>query len=309
MKNIQLVIVFNHRYDANIPFLKKYYSNKFNNLKIIMPFYDGEDRDVIPVKRNVSFNFAGFFCEGYNGYVNDESDYYMFLADDALLNPSFGQDEVFNTLLCGGKKVYITEVKPCNGKNGISWYHSVFMNLPFRNKKDEVLNFIPDFDAALQKAKSYFGDYQECFTKEFYVDDTTRAEYKKQRYRDIFEATKVNGDKIPYPLAGGWSDIVIVHKSILKDFVKLCGIFSSMHMFCEIAIPTALMLLCERDEVCTLSKLKREFGMCQEVLWGDDRKAIVDRYEGDLSKLIQDFSKNKILIHPIKISQWNVSEI
>ena len=88
---LQLIIVFNHRYDMNISVLKKYYETKFKKIKFLVPGYDGDRDDVIPVFRYLSFNFAGFFEEGFDRYC-DDSDYYMFLADDALLNPKFDEN-------------------------------------------------------------------------------------------------------------------------------------------------------------------------------------------------------------------------
>lgn len=305
---LQLIIVFNHRYDMNIPVLKKYYETKFKKIKFLVPGYGGDRDDVIPVFRYLSFNFAGFFEEGFDGYC-DDSDYYMFLADDALLNPKFDENLIVDMLLSGGKKAYITDIQPCNRKNGIGWYHAVFMNLPFRNKCDKFMKYIPEYEMALHKANNFFGHYSEEYKDDFYIDVSSREEYKKQRYRDIFESTKVNGNKIAYPLAGGWSDLVIVHKSIIKQFSRLCGIFSSMHFFCEIAIPTAIMLLCERKEVTKLSDVNSIYGLTQDVLWKDDRENLLNRYDGKLINLVKDYSEKKLLIHPIKLSQWDKTGI
>ena len=306
---IQLIIVFNHRYDANIPVLANYYKQKFSGIKFLVPGYDGSRKDVIDVHRYVSFNFAGYFEEGYKRYRSDEADYYMFLADDALLNPRYDEKTVSDILLENRAKAYITDIQPCNRKNGIGWYHAVFMNLPFVIGRENLLKFVPDYKTALKKANDFFGSYPESFSDEFYVDASSREEYKKRRYKAIFDTANINGNKIIYPLAGGWSDIVVVHKSIIHDFVRLCGIFSSMHFFCEIAIPTALMLLCERNEIIKLSDLTKNSGISQEVLWKDDRIKLVDKYKGKLVDLIKDFSDKKLLVHPIKLSQWDVNGI
>src|SRR5438309_2566399 len=53
-----LIIVFNHRYDKNIPLLETLYEGRFSNIYYLVPFYDGEKENVIPVYEN-SFRFQG----------------------------------------------------------------------------------------------------------------------------------------------------------------------------------------------------------------------------------------------------------
>ena len=44
-----LVVIFNHRFDRNLPALRKIYGERFAGIRFLVPFYDGSDADVIPV--------------------------------------------------------------------------------------------------------------------------------------------------------------------------------------------------------------------------------------------------------------------
>ena len=66
--NLTLVIVFNHRYDKNIAALEKIYRKKFFNIKFLVPFYNGDREDVIPIYEN-SHYFQGYFAQGYHLYI------------------------------------------------------------------------------------------------------------------------------------------------------------------------------------------------------------------------------------------------
>ena len=40
--NVALIIVFNHRYDKNIPLLESIYEGRFSSIYHLVPFYDGD---------------------------------------------------------------------------------------------------------------------------------------------------------------------------------------------------------------------------------------------------------------------------
>ncbi len=48
-KKLALLVVYNHRYDKNIPVIDKIYQNRFSHVFHLVPFYDGEQENVIPV--------------------------------------------------------------------------------------------------------------------------------------------------------------------------------------------------------------------------------------------------------------------
>lgn len=46
---VALLVIYNHRYDKNIVRVKQIYAKRFSYIYHVMPFYDGNDLDVIPV--------------------------------------------------------------------------------------------------------------------------------------------------------------------------------------------------------------------------------------------------------------------
>lgn len=308
MAKVKLISVFNHRYDKNIDVLKRIYKLTFSKVQFLVPFYDGNDPEVISVTHNVSYNFQGFFWEGLEKYYDDDVDYYLFLADDAILNPNFSEGNIAQILMPKGELAYISGIYKLNKPYGIEWAHAGFSNLSTAYIAKNFAELIPSRNIMLQKMQSYFGEYDESIDPQFCEIRVPIEEGIKRRRRNVFNSTKRMDNKIRYPLAYGWSDIVIVHKSILKEFTRLCGMFAAMHMFCEIAIPTGLVYICAPDKISTLPKVRASHGLKQRVLWGKDREAIVEKYQGNLNALIEDFSDNCILIHPIKLSQWKTDK-
>ncbi|HYO87569.1 MAG TPA: hypothetical protein VER79_02920, partial [Candidatus Limnocylindrales bacterium] len=44
---ICLVVIFNHRFEANLPILDRLYGDRFHHVRYLMPFYQGTRSDVI----------------------------------------------------------------------------------------------------------------------------------------------------------------------------------------------------------------------------------------------------------------------
>lgn len=81
-----LLIIYNHRYDDNIEKLEKIYGSRFSDIYHIVPFYDGIKKNVIPVFE-CSFRFEGYVAQAM-GHIEKSYEHYLFVADDAILNPT-----------------------------------------------------------------------------------------------------------------------------------------------------------------------------------------------------------------------------
>lgn len=309
MEKVKLISVFNHRYDKNIEILKKYYMPAFSQINFLVPFYDGNEPQVIPVRRNVSYNFSGFFHEAFAYYYDPQIDYYLFLADDAILNPKYNEENILKKLVPNGEIAYISGIYPVNRSYGIEWAHAAYSNISVSYMGKNFYKFIPTYNYMLEKMKKFFPNYSDRIASDFMDYKTPVEQWISRRRASVFSATKRDDGRCIYPLAMGWSDIVMVHKSIIKQFVRLCGLFAAIHMFCEIAVPTSLVCCCVPNQVSTLSKLMIQQNMSQQVLWGSNRIEIVRKYCSDFEKLINDFPEKGILIHPIKLSQWKTDTI
>lgn len=54
VQRVGLIIIFNHKYNGNLPLLRKLYSSRFSYIRFLSPFYEGSDKDVLiqtPVRR------------------------------------------------------------------------------------------------------------------------------------------------------------------------------------------------------------------------------------------------------------------
>lgn len=71
---IALLIIYNHRYDANIGRLEEMYKGRFQYIFHIVPFYDGNVKNVIPVYEH-SHYFSGYIAQAWphlkdNGFTH-----------------------------------------------------------------------------------------------------------------------------------------------------------------------------------------------------------------------------------------------
>ena len=164
----------------------------------------------------------------------------------------------------------------------------------------------------MAKFKDFFGvAYKEVYDKDFFGDPNKPGYALKfgvynnaEEYAKVVaEFIKSNGGstKIPYPMARGWIDIFCIDKGSLFELSRLCGIFSAMNMFVEIAIPTAVVLTFKRDEVKFFPN-----DSILKVLWGKDRTDFENKYNKDFNKLYNDWEENILFVHPIKLSSWKL---
>lgn len=109
--DICLVVIFNHRYDENITKLRIIYQNRFHKMRFLVPFYDGEDKDVIPVYE-CSYQFSGYLIQAYNKLIADGAKYYFFIADDLILAPDINEDNVLQLLKMQGREIFAISVNP-----------------------------------------------------------------------------------------------------------------------------------------------------------------------------------------------------
>lgn len=301
---ICLVIIFNHRYDDNIAKLRTIYKNRFKRVLFLMPFYDGSDRDVIPVYES-SLQFPGFLIQAYERLMQIEADYYFFVGDDVILTPSLTENNILDKLKMKNKSVFTKSCFPLNSRNSFEWSHSKVSSKPFFQGGTQWKGSIPSRRAALEKFYDFFGkEYGELYDEEFFGN--TYMDNLQRRYKEIGNFIQQNGNslKIPYPMARGYSDIFMVKREKLFPIARLCGVFSAMDMFAEISFPTAIALLMDRCEVVLLDDI--DFSC--KIDWGTDREDTEEKYNCDLERLYKDWEAGWLFIHPVKLSKWKLSE-
>ena len=305
-----LVIVFNHRYDQNLPLLRKIYGKRFSEIRFLMPFYDGSDADVIPVYES-SYQFQGFLIQAYEKLKNIPCTHYLFVADDLILHPGLNETNFATQTNIQGKKFLAQNISNFNVPGRFQWWPwTAGSSKPFFDRSTEWKSSLCTYDEAMAKFKDFFGvAYKEIYDKDFFGDpnkpgNTVIGKWNnaEEHSKIVAEFIKSNGGltKIPYPMAAGLVDIFCVDKGSLFEFSRLCGIFAAMNMFVEIAIPTAVVLTYKKDEVQFFQADSRK------MLWGKDRTDFENKYEKDFNRLYNEWEENILYVHPVKLSRWKV---
>jgi len=298
---ICLVIIFNHRFDQNLEKLRRLYFERFSQIRFLMPFYDGTDEDVIPVYEH-SFQFNGYLIQAYDKLKEIDADYFYFVADDIYLNSSINEQNILEILNLGNsKKAYFYECTPLNDAQNISWLWSMDSSEPFYIPHLNWRELLPDYELAMDKFKRFFGkDYPAKYTDDFFFAEPMTEELIN-RAKQFFLYNRNQLD-IPYPMAKGYSDMFCINKEDLYRFSRMCGILSSMNMFVEIAIPTAVVLIWNREEIVVQDDLPT-VGIVSNVF---SEEYMGEECKWQIAEIQKYMNNESLFIHPIKLSKWNV---
>lgn len=283
--------------------LREIYKGRFTHIKFLMPFYNGEDKDIITVYEN-SYQFQGYLAQGFDAYYNEEFDNYIFCADDVFLNPEINEENIFSEIGIPENSCYISEAKPVNQKYQFGWTHTYYMPKAFTSRGCEWNNILPSREEALDRINRYFSErkgnrweypleYEEDFFK---IDEKVVLQKEKE---DFLKWNK--GRTVIYPLVFGYSDFLIVNQKYIKEFIRICGIFAAMNLFVEIAIPTALLLVDTNTKTGEDSK-RHTIWFCGK----EQRDKFEAGYFNSIPCLIREFPKDILLFHPVKLSVWQM---
>ena len=125
--------VFNHQFDKIFK-LRKIYGDRFSTIKYLSPFSTfSEDDEVIPIYET-SIHFQGFFAQAYS-HLPKDLDYYIFCADDLILNPQLNEDNIIEKFNCDGS-AYIKYLNPV-WEHSFAW-HKFYECNTFPNEKNPI---------------------------------------------------------------------------------------------------------------------------------------------------------------------------
>jgi hypothetical protein len=335
---LALVIVFNYRFDRNIEFLEKIYQNRFSHIFHLVPFYDGDRKNVIPVYES-SFYFQGYLAQGFKHYFRNEFEHYFFVADDMVLNPAINEESYQSFFSLPDNAGFLPEIfTPDNFTNNETLlcipyftFKQRFKERLLRNKNMQPSRYfwgqirimqgllysplkggveagreIPAYDEAIRLFKKHGIEIRPLE----YLDISCGCPFPKtfdsaKAYVTYIINQHLFKKKYPlsYPLVASYSDIVIVPAKSIKNFIQYCGVFAATELFVEYAIPTALLLSAEKV-VCEPDIAKRGL-----IYWLYTEKQ-KQQYETDMNKynfkinnLLANFPEERLYIHPIKLSQ------
>lgn len=325
--SVALVIVFNHRYEKNISVLEEVYKSRFSHIYFLVPFYQGNKKNVIPVY-DTSVHFQGYLAQGYKNYFDETYEHFFFIADDLLLNPAINENNYKEHFGLTGEASFIAEIQLLHSlsnnstlrflpayKDGRRWFWSRLhdiINYSHRRPGAETAFEMPSYAEAKKKLEKHgypvrdldavdvFGDLKS-------FDFPPGLRTKVKLWLKLIRHRK--GFKLAYPMVASYSDIIIIHKSTIKQFIHYCGVFSVHGLFVELAVPTALLL--SSNKVVTEPLINKR----GEIFWLYTEKEIaaykvrMKPYNSSLSTLLQKFPADILYIHPIKLSEWIYQEV
>lgn len=302
---IALLIIYNHRFDKNIPVLEELFKGKFTYVYHIVPFYDGDRENVLPVYES-SYYFSGYIAQALNQIKDKSFTHYVFTSDDLMLNPILNENNILEEIGIDKDDSYMPRFRPLDD---IEWPRILdAMSYKLYGLGAEVEKILP----TKEEAEAVLKDKGYTFYSElsFKVAFKAFRKYWKKPYSwylpvgFLFSTlkklikTKCSTYKFNYPLMGGYNDFFILPSSCAKLFSLYCGAFAASKLFVEVALPTAMALSSKNVRTSSDTKLK-----CGD-LWLNDIKELENKYNYCLKELMSDFPKDTLYRHPVKLSKW-----
>lgn len=311
------MVFISHNYPANISKIFKYYSDRFSNIRIIIPFYkDPNDDRVITIYEN-NWNWQGFLAQAYPKLKDGNFSHYIITADDCLLNNTLDENNILEVLKLDQTSSFITSMHTLASQS-LVWDNFSEQKMGFKTPGVEIEKEIPDSTTAVKliRRHDYFRDIEDQSFISYetlirpakflhqVVEKLGREIFQDKRYKASTRCYPKTTKNLPYPLLVGYSDFLVVNSLDFPYFCHLCGVFASMRMFLEIAIPTALALASSRIVQA------RDVDYKVKAFWGKGREneleVLRSECNNSVKNLFLDKRQNYLYFHPIKLSTWIV---
>ena len=253
-----------------------------------MPFYDGNENDVIPVYES-SYCFSGYIAQAYSHLRNEGFTHFFIVADDMIINPSINENSIWEQMGIDYGDSYIDEMV-CFQHGGKRWWRRIIDALDYTPEQlgVELKGILPNKEEAQRRFDFHKLPYTPIPRKEL---------LRNPRKKDFLKMLTRNNE-LKYPLVRAYSDILLIPSDIMPKFANYCGAFSATRLFVEMAIPTALILSADNIKLGNDAKLK------PGAMWIEPDFKILERYGNSLGKLLREFPEGKLYLHPIKLSKW-----
>lgn len=294
---IALLIIYNHRYDKNIPRINEIYAGRFSHIYHIIPFYDGNLDNVIPVYDN-SYQFQGYISQAYQHLKNQGFTHYVAIADDMLINPALNESNFFN--LSGIKQDACFTHSFYDAVNILPrWWHTKdAVRFSVYNNGLEIDSILP----SVEQAKDIFAaqGFQTRLIPEWPYGNLHRPIKEfLLRIRRMLWLRLFRRVYFRYPLLGGYSDMIVVPTEVMPRFCQYCGAFAAARLFVEVAIPTAMALCSNKTQAIDSTNFPDSLRLPR-----DKARDFLPQFNYSYNELVAHFPKNMLYIHPIKLSKW-----
>jgi hypothetical protein len=320
MGKIALVVIYNHRYDGNISIVEDLYRGRFANIFHLVPFYDGDRPNVIPVYEN-SFQFQGYIAQGSKHFFRPEFEHYLFIADDLVLNPVINENSYRQKLGLDSNTSFIPHLISLHEMKNYWPRTREAFEFTVKKKGVEIVKELPDYDDALARFAVHGLEIKPLRHRQVFPSPGRSiiawlrmvVSRQKQLLHFLSDGLMRWKNDLSYPLTGSYSDICAVSAGTVSRFCHFCGVFAAAGLHAELAIPTALVL--SSDQIVT----EKDLSLSGRALWPDgwnrlhgendlahDELMELDKYNNDLSLLLKNFPEGYLYLHPVKLSKWKL---
>lgn len=302
---IALLVLYNHKYDKNIEKIKELYKGKFSSVFQLIPFYTGDDPTVIPVYGS-SYYFQIFISQAYVKLKAEGYTHFFVVADDMVLNPDINENNIFELMGIGRSDAFISNLQPLQDiKYRLSWMSNA-IKYKVKQKGLEIESVLPAREQVEEKFTAFNLPIPKVPINHF---------FKIQKYNDwrktIYYGVKNFFTELPllprrklnYPVIKGYSDILLMPSEYMDNFATYLGAFASSGLFVEFAIPTAMVMQVPLGHLKTCDNIKLKYG----AMWSKSEiQSVSSMNKNSLGCLLNNFPKNKLFLHPIKLSKWGL---
>lgn len=320
---VALIVVFNHRYDGNLPLLRKWYKERFTDVLFLVPFADElaqTEPDVISVHSG-SFTFQGHLAEAKQRLSTLNCDAFLVIGDDLVLHPELHQGNLHSRMSLRPEAAYIKCLANLYDAP-IIWSTTANRTTfsAFASNDLEWRRYLPSREEAFAKFSKYGFEFAPLGLRNF---RNLHGKFTIHELRMLvglffiispvrnFFRPKCNA--VPYPLLYGYSDFFIVPGSDWDRFLSLCQVTAAMKVFVEVAIPTCLALACSHVETEIpygenhhSPNRRSEMPMRGvEFQWeGSAREDFEEQHKFSLKSLFESWPEDVLYYHPVKLSKW-----
>lgn len=221
---IALLIIYNHRYDENISRINQIYAGRFEYIYHVVPFYDGDIKNVIPVYDN-SFQFQGYISQAYQLLKDKGFSHYVAIADDMVINPNINASNFFELTGIDYKSCFTHELKDSVTINRKWWHTKDTVRFSVFNRGVEIDNILPSTEQALRAFAAH--GFQTHLISEWPYNKLRRP-YKEflLKIRRMLLLRLLGRIYYRYPLAAGYSDMIVVpaekYVTLLPILRRIC---------------------------------------------------------------------------------------
>lgn len=321
-RKIGLVVLYNHNYEKNIEKIRCIYRERFPEMRQLMPFYYGNDPEVIRVYGN-SFYFQTYIAQAREKLLQMDCSDFLIIGDDLLLNPEITAENFHEKMGAEPGSFYMDGVVDVS--SGLCWRAAVEahkFNMYFPGLDGSANRIVPTYEEAEKRLHELgvmettsLKRYQPFYPKwEHPICSNLSVNYRLFKSR-VYHFLKMldyrfSSRKMSYPCVFGYSDIVLVPRERMVDFCRYLEVFATWRMFVELAIPTAIMLLpdakCQFADSCRYktgnvwypqdpAHFKAINGLIEEMTM---------KAEGRIGQLKEAFPHGYAYLHPVKLSKF-----